>query len=145
MYADNDILFPYQAIPHLKALRGPVWQRLVHEILQLPETHERTLAFMLMMIRLNGCLSCETDSYRAMRGCAACAQQSLRRYKGSDDDLIKLFDKALQEIRQFATDNPRLDTTFNITSDSSNNTSPDASEKAQPPAPLDLPSVDVMP
>lgn len=54
---------------------------------------------MLMMIRLNGCLECETDSYRAMKGCDACAIQTLRRYKGPDSDLMKLFQQALAEIR----------------------------------------------
>jgi hypothetical protein len=56
---------------------------------------------MLMMIRLNGCLECETDSYRAMRGCDACALQTLRRYKGSDSDLLNKFDEALQDIREY--------------------------------------------
>ena len=83
MYTDNALLFPHRAIASLRKARGPEWQKLVDRILKLPETHEETLAFMLMMIRLNGCLGCETDSYRAMRGCSACAQQTLRRFKGS--------------------------------------------------------------
>jgi hypothetical protein len=53
-----------------------------------------------MMIRLNGCLSCETDSYRAMRGCAACAVQTLRRFKGSDRELTRAFQQALDDVRQ---------------------------------------------
>lgn len=110
MYANNHILFPYEAIASLRQLRGPVWQSLVNEILSLPETHERTLAFMLMLIRMNGCLSCETDSYRAMRGCDLCAQQTLRRFKGEDGELMELFEDALQEIRRFA----RKTTRFSI-------------------------------
>lgn len=104
MYTANDILFPRHVIPALKQLRGELWRDLVERIHKLPENHEETLAFMLMMIRLNGCLNCETDSYRAMRGCTACAQQSLRRYKGEDSDLLELFEKTLLEIRQFAQD-----------------------------------------
>src|SRR5215203_2358551 len=84
MYADNELLFPYHAIPSLKKLRGPRWQALVERVMCLPETHEETLALMLMMVRLNGCVSCETDSYRAMKGCSACAIQTLRRFKGED-------------------------------------------------------------
>ena len=68
MYTSNEILFPYHVIPALRKLRGPQWHDLVERILKLPETHEETLAFMMMMIRLNGCMACETDSYRAMRG-----------------------------------------------------------------------------
>ena len=102
MYTNNEILFPHHVIPALRKLRGPKWQALVERILKLPETHEETLAFMMMMIKLDGCMACETDSYRAMRGCAACALQTLRRYKGEDDELIAQFNSALEEVRKFA-------------------------------------------
>jgi hypothetical protein len=108
MYAENELLFPHHVIPVLKKLRGPQWQALVEQILLLPQYHEETLAFMLMMIRLNGCVSCETDSYRAMKGCPACAIQTLRRYKGSDDELLRLFEQALCEVRHFAAAHPTM-------------------------------------
>jgi hypothetical protein len=113
MYTANDILFPRHVIPTLKTLRGEQWAALVERVSQQPENHEDTLAFMLMMIRLNGCMTCETDSYRAMRGCGLCAQQTLRRYKGSDDDLLALFEQALSDVRAFAheSDHPRIITT----------------------------------
>ena len=101
MYTNNEILFPHHVIPALKKLRGPKWQALVERIAKLPETHEETLAFMMMMIRLDGCMACETDSYRAMRGCAACALQTLRRYKGEDDELLTQFSEALDEVQKF--------------------------------------------
>ena len=109
MYTSNDILFPRHVIPSLKNLRGEVWCALVERVSALPETHEETLAFMLLMIRLNGCLSCETDSYRAMRGCTACAQQTLRRFKGEDSELVEMFDKALKDVRAFALKHDRFD------------------------------------
>jgi hypothetical protein len=99
MYTDNEILFPHQIIPMLARAGGPRWQALVNEIVTLPETHERTLAFMLMMVRIDGCLACETDSFRAMRGCSTCALQSLRRLKADDDALLALYDKALSEVQ----------------------------------------------
>ena len=102
MYTNNEILFPHHVIPSLRKLRGPQWRTLVERIINLPETHEETLAFMMMMIRLDGCMACETDSYRAMRGCAACALQTLRRYKGEDDELITQFSAALEEVQKFA-------------------------------------------
>ena len=34
-----------------------------------------------------------------MRGCTACARQTLRRFKGSDDELLALYEKALAEWR----------------------------------------------
>lgn len=109
MYSDNDILFPHHVIPQLKQLGGERWQALVERVVRLPENHEETLAFMLMMVRLNGCLACETDSYRAMRGCTACAQQTLRRHKGGDDDLLVRFERALDEVRRFAFEDLRYE------------------------------------
>lgn len=100
MYTQNDIMFPRKAIPALQHLRGPEWQALVQHVMVLPETHEEALAFTLMMIRLNGCLECETDSYRAMRGCDMCAIQTLRRFKGTDGDLIELYHDALATVRE---------------------------------------------
>jgi len=109
MYTDNALMFPRHVIPSLKHIRGPKWQSLVEQIASLPDNHEESLAFMLMMIRLNGCLACETDSYRAMRGCTACAHQTLRRYKGSDDDLIAAYEDALEDLRAFAQKSPQYD------------------------------------
>ena len=101
MYTTNELLFPHHAIPSLRRLRGPEWRALVEHVLTLPETHEETLAFMLMMIRLNGCMACETDSYRAMKGCAACALQTLRRYKGDDAELLEMYRLALDDVQDF--------------------------------------------
>lgn len=107
MYADNEILFPHSAIAALQEARGPQWQALVQRVLAASEFHEDALAFMLMMIRLNGCIPCETDSFRAMRGCVPCALQTLRRFKGSDEELLASFQQALVDIRQFAERNPQ--------------------------------------
>jgi hypothetical protein len=101
MYAANEILFPAYVIPDLKEARGPKWQALMDHLMELPEHHEEVLALMLMMIRLNGCMECETDSYRAMKGCQACALQTLRRLKAEDDYLIGQYHHALQEVQKY--------------------------------------------
>lgn len=101
MYADNELLFPSHVINKLRFARGEQWRALVERVAALPETHEDRLAFSLMMIKLDGCLNCETDSYRAMRGCKACALQTLRRHKGSDEDLLRLYRKAQEEIGRY--------------------------------------------
>jgi hypothetical protein len=98
MYATNELMFPPKVIPLLRDVRGPDWRRLVEHVAGLPEEHPESLAFTLMMIRLDGCMECETDSYRAMRGCAVCAMQALRRYKGTDRDLLTRYNQALTEV-----------------------------------------------
>jgi hypothetical protein len=107
MYANNQLLFPVQLIPKLRDLRGPVWQSLVDRVLEkidlVGETGEDCLALSLTMIRVNGCVPCETDSYRAMRGCEACTLQTLRRYKGTDEELVALYQQALDDVRRYLT------------------------------------------
>jgi hypothetical protein len=39
-----------------------------------------------------------------MRGCGACTVQTLRRYKGDDEELIEFFTQALDDVRKFADD-----------------------------------------
>lgn len=101
MYAENELLFPPYAIPKLREARGEKWQELVDQVLALPDDDPEALAFSLMMIRLDGCMSCETDSYRAMRGCIPCALQTLRRFKGTDEELIERYHQAVADVRAY--------------------------------------------
>ena len=101
MYAGNELLFPPYAIPHLRDIRGPKWRALVERVLSLKEDHPEALAFSLMMMKLDGCRTCETDSFKAMRGCVACAQQTIHRFKGSDAELLKLYGEALAEVKAY--------------------------------------------
>ena len=100
MYADNEILFPHYAIPALRNTRGPLWRQLIDKISAKRESSVEVIALMSVMIELNGCLPCETDSYRAMRGCTACAQQTLRRFKGSDEELIDAYETSVAKFRE---------------------------------------------
>lgn len=105
MYADNDILFPPETIPHIRNSRGDKWRKLIDKVSYLPEDQLESLAFSLAMIRLNGCMACETDSYRAMRGCTPCALQVLRRHKGPDSELLEMYDVALEDMRAYLATN----------------------------------------
>jgi hypothetical protein len=99
MYAkDAGFLFPPRAAAALSQLRGEKWEQLVHHILPLPENDPDLLALNLMMIRLNSCLTCTSDSYRAMRGCTSCAQHTICRFRGSDDDLLLMWEVARAEV-----------------------------------------------
>lgn len=98
MYASNELLFPDSAIPEIQDARSEAWQTLTLRVMSLPGDHPERVAFSLLMVRLNGCLECETDSFRAMRGCVPCVQQTLRRYKGPDSDLFQLYERALMEV-----------------------------------------------
>src|SRR5512139_1390486 len=96
----TELLFPPHLIPGLKDLRGEEWRNLVEHVASLPETHPDTLAFCLMMIRLNACMGCVSGSYRFMRGCELCAQQTIARFQGTDEELIALFHQAQEDLKR---------------------------------------------
>lgn len=100
-HGDTEILFPMRVAPALKDLRGKAWARLVERAENAPEASLETLAFSLLLIRLSGCLTCHTDSYRAMRGCTACACLSIRRFRGDDRELIAQFERARDDVMGF--------------------------------------------
>jgi hypothetical protein len=97
--SDTELIFPSRLITGLNDLRGDKWQHLVVSISQnCPDSIECT-AFILMMARLTGCISCNADSYRGMRGCNQCARQSIRRFRGTDQELADQYQKAFLEVK----------------------------------------------
>jgi hypothetical protein len=100
----TELLFPPHLIPDLRDLREDGWRELIDYITSLPETHPDTLAFCLMMIRLNACLGCVSGSYRFMRGCELCSQQTIARYQGTDEELIALYHQAKEDLESRAED-----------------------------------------
>jgi hypothetical protein len=98
---DAELLFPERVIKELPELRTQVWHGLVQEALIAESDSLERMAFVLMMVRLNGCTTCNADSFRAMRGCTQCAIQTIRRYRGKDQDLVKSFNEACKEIACF--------------------------------------------
>ena len=99
--SDTEILFPSRVIPSLRGLRGEAWLGLVDQVTQQePDSLDR-LAFVFLMVRLSGCPTCHANSYRAMSGCTQCASQAVHHYRGSDGDLLGLFDDARLEIQRY--------------------------------------------
>jgi hypothetical protein len=98
VYRKYDLLFTPHLISQLRNLRGEEWATLIDHLTALPEIHADTLAFSMMMIKLGSCLTCEMDSYRAQRGCAMCARQTIISFKGSDKQLLKRYEKAQQKV-----------------------------------------------
>lgn len=95
-----ELLFPADRIPGLRALRGSAWQTLVERVIAGPATALDCVALVLVIARLSACPTCQSDSYRALRGCTRCAGQAICHYRGSDQDLIALFEQTRQEIEK---------------------------------------------
>jgi hypothetical protein len=99
---DTDLLFPPRAIASLRAARGSAWKDLVDRTTSAGQDSPQQLAFILMMARLDGCGTCNADSFRALNGCTACSSQALKRYHGSDDELARLYAAALSEVESLS-------------------------------------------
>lgn len=109
VYRKYELLFTPNLIPELRNLRGDEWTQLIDYLAPLPETHPDAIAFAVMMINLGGCLPCEMDSYRAQRGCASCAKQTVIGFKGNDKQLLKRYEKAQSFVAdQSAPEQPQL-------------------------------------
>ena len=104
MYPRSEILFPHRCVSTLRRMRGPEWQKLVQRIAELPDTHEDSLAFALMMIQLSGCLNCDLDSYKASLGCCTCAKRAINAFKGSDKQLVRKFGEVQAQLVDYLTE-----------------------------------------
>ena len=98
---DTEILFPIRVISSLRELRGDPWQGLIDRVTAQGADEMDQVAFSLMMVRLGGCAGCNADSFRAMRGCTHCARLSIKRFKGTDEDLLQLFTSAHEDVYEF--------------------------------------------
>lgn len=101
MYPESEILFPPRCILGLKGLRDWQWDELVERVAALPETHEDSLAFCFMMIKLCKCLRCDLGSYRASLGCCTCAQRAIKGFKSSDRALLRYFARSRREVLRY--------------------------------------------
>ena len=70
---DTEMLFPTRVIPELSDLRGLLWQSLVSQTLLLDPGDPDRIAFTLMMTKVCNCVTCQADSFRAMKGCRVVA------------------------------------------------------------------------
>ena len=103
-----EIIFPPKLIPHLRDLRGDEWRVLVDRVTPLSEMDPASLAFSLLLIRLDGCLKCYAGSYKFMRGCQLCAVQTITQYKGSDSQLLKEYQRAQVDIDDYLSGRRRV-------------------------------------
>lgn len=99
--SDTEMLFPTRVIPSLGSLHGDEWRRLVDHLHSAEALPAERHAFVLMLLRQCGCVGCNADSFRAMRGCTLCARQTVKRLRGSDQEIIEQYKQALKEVESF--------------------------------------------
>ena len=102
--SDAELLFPLSVLPDIKGIRGEGWVKLVDRVTDQGSNLIDQLAMELLLVRLAGCLNCDSDSFRAMKGCEFCIRQTLRRFKGSDAELTKTYEQSKKEIGKYYKD-----------------------------------------
>lgn len=98
---ETELLFPINIAARLSCLRGTQWRLLIEHIDSPDAGEDERMAFTLLMVKLGGCQSCNPHSYRALRGCSHCSQQTIKRFRGDDTDLLEKYDSSLNEIRKY--------------------------------------------
>jgi hypothetical protein len=96
--SDTEVLFPSRVIPQLRSLHGGAWQGIIDRITAADSVPIERYAFVLMMVRMCGCVGCNADSFRAMRGCTQCARQTVRRIRGGDREVMDQFQQMQREV-----------------------------------------------
>ena len=99
--SDTDLLFPLRVIPQLGDMRGAEWQRLIERVSDERAEDSEKIAFTYLVVKLAGCAGCNADSFRAMRGCTQCSRQIIKRFKGTDADLLKNYQECQKEVRNY--------------------------------------------
>jgi hypothetical protein len=95
---DTEVLFPLRVLPMLRQLHGDEWRILIEHISSDDCPPLDLYAFVLMMVRLCGCIGCNADSFRAMRGCTQCAKQSVKRFRGGEREILEQFGLMKKEV-----------------------------------------------
>jgi hypothetical protein len=96
--SDTELMFPMRVATSLKNARGEIWSQLVDKVSREDADICDQSAFVLLMVKLGGCVACNSDSFRAMRGCTQCARQTIRRFRGSDSELVEQFQQYRADV-----------------------------------------------
>lgn len=99
--SDTEILFPVRVIPSLRSLRGQEWEQLVDRVTEQPDDSVEKIAFTALIVHMGGCGACNADSFRAMRGCTQCSRITVKRFKGSDHDLVELYEQMKVSVAEY--------------------------------------------
>lgn len=98
---DTELLFPLRVIPSLGDLRGTEWQELIDHLSGDDAGQDEKIAFTALVVKLAGCAACNTDSFRAMKGCTQCSRLVLKRFKGVDAELIAIYRECYKEVGEY--------------------------------------------
>ena len=102
---DHKIFFDISKIKHLYGVRGQQLDSLIDLVVNSDDESLEKVAFVKLIASLSICKTCDINQYRAAsRGCALCAEDSLKRTELSDEKLISQFNKNIEQIKTYLED-----------------------------------------
>ncbi len=102
---DHKIFFDISKIKHLYGVRGHQFDSIIDSVVNSPEDSLERGAFVKLIASLSICETCDINQYRAAsRGCALCAEDSLKRTELTDEKLINQFKQNIEQIKKYLED-----------------------------------------
>ena len=104
--SDTELFFPIRVIPTLNQVRGKEWETLIERVTAPDASNVEKIAFSELIVKLAGCQGCDADSFRAMRGCTQCSRLVVKRFKGTDAELLEQYEQCKKDVEEFLKKNP---------------------------------------
>ena len=98
---DTELVFPLRVLPMLRSFRGEKWRQIINKVISGDANIVEETAISMVMMDVTGCLTCNSDSFRAIKGCTKCAKHALRKSKHSDQDLLQMFETAKESVKAY--------------------------------------------
>lgn len=98
---DTEYIFPASLASQLGDLRDVPWQQLIQTVTGNGISDVDRISLIYMIARISGCASCNSDAFRAMKGCLVCAKNAIKRFRGSDAELVEQFEQARKEVTEY--------------------------------------------
>ena len=99
---DHKIFFDISKIKHLYGVRSQQFDSLIDSVVNSPDDSLERVAFVKLIASLSICETCDINQFRAAsRGCALCAEDSLKRAEISDQKLIAQFKQNINTIQKY--------------------------------------------
>lgn len=99
MSLNSTTLYPSYGINQIGSRFGERWGTLIDQMDMLPASHPYVMAFVLMVRRLRRRIGIKTQG-RQHPLCTLNAQEILKLYEGTEDELLHLYYENLREINQ---------------------------------------------
>lgn len=97
---ESQMIFADWMVSSLDTFGVPLWQNFFEQVSESPSDSLERKAFVLMIAKLDSCETCNADSFRALRGCVRCVEQNISRMREKPQELLDLFEKAMEEIKK---------------------------------------------